>query len=316
MEVPSAYAQFLCGLLPYKPKWEIYTLLGLQKHGKNLFYRDFLHHLRHSSDDFIVAPGIRGMVMSVFTLPSYPYVFKVIKDVIAPPKEVTHQVVKEKYWLVKHHDRVGRMADTLEYSDVAFPKARFTAELLDELRALVPTVIEEEGDSIVIKHMYIERRMVPLNIFLDKAGDKQRDHAIEEYGRAIKQLAAANIFAGDLLFKNFGVTRYGRVVFYDYDEIDYLTNCNFRKLPQAQTEEQELAAEPWYSVGPNDIFPEEFATFLLTDERVRDCFMRHHGDLLDVAYWQDTQQRIAAGQMQDVYPYAEALRFCNLFAPR
>jgi isocitrate dehydrogenase kinase/phosphatase len=316
MEVPSAYAQFLCGLLPYKPKWEIYTLLGLQKHGKNLFYRDFLHHLRHSSDDFIVAPGIRGMVMSVFTLPSYPYVFKVIKDVIAPPKEVTHQVVKEKYWLVKHHDRVGRMADTLEYSDVAFPKKRFTRELLDELRALVPSVIEEEGDSIVIKHMYIERRMVPLNIFLDKADDEQRDHAIEEYGRAIKQLAAANIFAGDLLFKNFGVTRYGRVVFYDYDEIDYLTNCNFRKMPQAQTEEQELAAEPWYSVAPNDIFPEEFATFLLTDDRVRDCFMRHHGDLLDVASWQATQQRIAAGQMQDVFPYSEALRFCNLFAPR
>jgi isocitrate dehydrogenase kinase/phosphatase len=316
MEVPSAYVQFLHGLLLNKPKWEIYTLLGLQKHGKNLFYRDFLHHLRHSSDAFIVAPGIRGLVMSVFTLPSYPYVFKVIKDVIAPPKEVTRQRVKEKYWLVKHHDRVGRMADTLEYSDVAFPKKRFTAELLGELRALAPSVIEEEGDSIVIKHMYIERRMVPLNIFLDQADDQQRDHAIEDYGRAIKQLGAANIFAGDLLFKNFGVTRYGRVVFYDYDEIDYLSNCNFRKIPQAQTEEQELAAEPWYSVGPGDVFPEEFATFLLTDERVRASFMRHHGDLLDAASWQAMQQRIAGGQMQDVFPYAEGLRFCNLFAPR
>lgn len=316
MEVPSAYVQFLRGLLPYKPQWEIYTLLGLQKHGKNLFYRDFLHHLRHSSDDFIVAPGIRGLVMSVFTLPSYPYVFKVIKDVIAPPKEVTRQLVKEKYWLVKHHDRVGRMADTLEYSDVAFPKKRFTPELLEELRALSPSVIEEEGDTIVIKHMYIERRMVPLNIFLDKADDAQRDRAIEDYGLAIKQLAAANIFAGDLLFKNFGVTRYGRVVFYDYDEIDYLTNCNFRQMPKPQTEEQELAAEPWYAVGPSDVFPEEFATFLLTDARVRACFLRHHADLLDAASWQSTQQRLAAGEMQDVFPYAEALRFCNLFARR
>jgi isocitrate dehydrogenase kinase/phosphatase len=316
MEVPSAYVQFLRGLLPYKPQWEIYTLLGLQKHGKNLFYRDFLHHLRHSSDDFIVAPGIRGLVMTVFTLPSYPYVFKVIKDVIAPPKEVTRQLVKEKYWLVKHHDRVGRMADTLEYSDVAFPKKRFTAELLDELRTLSPSVIEEEGDTIVIKHMYIERRMVPLNIFLDKADDAQRDRAIEDYGLAIKQLAAANIFAGDLLFKNFGVTRYGRVVFYDYDEIDYLTNCNFRHMPKPQTEEQELAAEPWYAVGPSDIFPEEFATFLLTDARVRASFLRHHADLLDAASWQVTQQRIAAGEMQDVFPYAEALRFCKLFPRR
>ena len=316
MEVPSAYVQFLRGLLPYKPQWEIYTLLGLQKHGKNLFYRDFLHHLRHSSDDFIVAPGIRGLVMSVFTLPSYPYVFKVIKDVIAPPKEVTRQVVKEKYWLVKHHDRVGRMADTLEYSDVAFPRKRFTPELLEELRTLSPSLIEEDGDTIVVKHMYIERRMKPLNIFLDGADERQRELAIEDYGVAIKQLAAANIFAGDLLFKNFGVTRYGRVVFYDYDEIDYLTRCNFRKMPQAQTEEQELAAEPWYSVGPCDVFPEEFATFLLTDERVRECFMRHHADLLDAASWQATQQRIAAGQMQDVFPYSEALRFCNLFGRR
>jgi isocitrate dehydrogenase kinase/phosphatase len=315
MEVPSAYVQFLHSLLLYKPKWEIYTLLGLQKHGKNLFYRDFLHHLRHSSDDFIVAPGIRGLVMSVFTLPSYPYVFKVIKDVIAPPKEVTRQRVKEKYWLVKHHDRVGRMADTLEYSDVAFPKKRFTAELLHELRTLAPSLIDDEGDTIVVKHLYMERRMVPLNIFLDRADGAQRDHAIEEYGRAIKQLAAANIFAGDLLYKNFGVTRYGRVVFYDYDEIDYLTNCKFRKIPQAQTEEQEMAAEPWYSVGPNDVFPEEFTRFLLTDERVRECFMRHHGDLLDAATWQAMQQRINAGQMQDVFPYGEALRFCNLFGP-
>jgi isocitrate dehydrogenase kinase/phosphatase len=316
MEVPSAYVQFLRGLLPYKPQWEIYTLLGLQKHGKNLFYRDFLHHLRHSSDDFIVAPGIRGLVMTVFTLPSYPYVFKVIKDVIAPPKEVTRQLVKEKYWLVKHHDRVGRMADTLEYSDVAFPTKRFTAELLDELRTLSPSVVEEGGDTIVIKHMYIERRMVPLNIFLDKADNQQRDRAIEDYGLAIKQQAAANIFAGDLLFKNFGVTRYGRVVFYDYDEIDYLTNVNFRRMPTPQTEEQELAAEPWYSVGPSDVFPEEFATFLLTDARVRACFMRHHADLLDAASWQATQQRIAAGEMQDVFPYAEALRFCNMSGRR
>ena len=184
------------------------------------------------------------------------------------------------------------------------------------MRTLAPSVIEEEGDTIVIKHMYIERRMVPLNIFLDKADAEQRESAIEDYGLAIKQLAAANIFAGDLLFKNFGVTRYGRVVFYDYDEIDYLSNCNFRKLPQAQTDEQEMAAEPWYSVAANDIFPEEFATFLLTDARVRECFMRHHRDLLDPASWQATQRRIAAEQMQDVFPYAEALRFRNLFARR
>ena len=311
-EVPSAYVDFLVSMLPHKPKWELYTILGLQKHGKTLFYRDFLHHLKHSSDDFVLAPGIKGLVMLVFTLPSYPYVFKVIRDVVAPPKDIDRDSVKAKYLLVKYHDRVGRMADTLEYSDVAFPRHRFDAALLAELKQLAPLLVEEEGDTLIIKHLYIERRMTPLNLYLDKADNAQRDHAMREYGLAIKQLAAANIFAGDLLFKNFGMTRYGRVVFYDYDEIDYLTNCNFRSMPAARNDADELAAEPWYSCAPNDIFPEEFARFLLIDARVRECFFKYHQDLLDPAFWQATQKRIAAGELEDVFPYPEALRFSKM----
>ena len=311
MEVPSAYVDFLQGMLPNKPKWELYTILGLQKHGKTLFYRDFLHHLKHSSDDFIIAPGIKGLVMLVFTLPSYPYVFKVIRDRVAPPKDTNRDLVKAKYLMVKLHDRVGRMADTLEYSDVAFPKNRFTPELLEELNELVTSQLEDDGKNLVIKHLYIERRMTPLNIYLDKANDQERDHAMQEYGRALKQLAAANIFAGDLLYKNFGVTRYSRVVFYDYDEIDYLTNCNFRRIPPPRNDEDELAAEPWYAVGANDIFPEEFAHFLLTDSKIRERFMTHHADLLDADYWKATQQRISSGHVEDVFPYPESLRFSH-----
>ncbi|MGB8338944.1 MAG: bifunctional isocitrate dehydrogenase kinase/phosphatase [Burkholderiales bacterium] len=309
MEAPAAYVQFLRSLLPNKPKAELYTILGLQKHGKSLFYRDFLHHLRHSNDDFIVAPGIKGLVMTVFTLPSYPYVFKVIKDVFAPPKEVDRKTVIAKYLLVKHHDRVGRMSDTLEYSEVAFPKNRFSQELVDELRKQAPSSIEESGDTIIVKHLYVERRLIPLNIYLDHASDEQRRHAINEYGLALKQLAAANIFAGDLLFKNFGVTRYGRVVFYDYDELDYLTNCNFRKIPAPRNEEDEMSSTPWYTVGPHDIFPEEFDTFLLTDPKVRKIFLELHADLLDADYWKRIQDRIRAGHVEDVFPYPQAMRF-------
>ena len=312
MEVPSAYVQFLRSMMANKLKAELYTILGLQKQGKTLFYRDFLHHLKHSRDDFIIAPGIKGLVMIVFTLPSYPYVFKVIKDVIARPKEVDRKGVKRKYQLVKHHDRVGRMADTLEYSDVAFPKVRFTDELLEELRTLAPSVVEEDGGKVIIKHLYIERRLTPLNIYLDNASDAQRDHAIREYGNALKELAVANIFAGDLLFKNFGVTRYQRVVFYDYDEVDYLTTCNFRKMPLPRTPEDEMAAEPWYAVGPHDMFPEEFATFLLGDPGVRESFMKYHADLLDAEYWQSIQKRIGDGYMEDVFPYPPEIRFCNM----
>ena len=316
LEVPSAGVDFLKSLLPNKPAAEIYTMLGLQKHGKTLFYRDFLHHLRHSGDQFVIAPGIRGLVMLVFTLPSYPYVFKIIKDVISPPKETDRQQVKDKYLLVKYHDRVGRMADTLEYKDVALPKDRFTPELLDELQRLAPSVIEQDGDSLVIHHLYIERRMVPLNMYLDGASDEQVRHAIGEYGDAIRQLAAANIFPGDMLFKNFGVTRFNRVVFYDYDEIAYMTDCVFRRMPKARTPEDEMAAEPWYPVGPDDVFPEEFAPFLLGDPKVRDAFLSRHAALLDADFWNAAKQRIASGHIEDVFPYPETLRFRHRYAQR
>ena len=309
MEVPSAYVHFLRSLMPKKPRAEIYSALGLQKHGKNLFYRDFLYHLQHSSDRFRVAPGIKGMVMLVFDLPSFPYVFKVIKDFYPAPKDTTREQIKGKYLLVKTHDRVGRMADTLEYADVAFPRARFEDALVAELKHHCPSVLEEDGDALVIRHLYIERRMIPLNIYLQDATPEQTEHAVVEYGNAIKDLVAANIFPGDMLWKNFGVTRHGKVVFYDYDEIEYITDCNFRRVPKARTEEEEMSGEVWFHVGPKDVFPETFGPFLLGNARVREVFLKHHADLLDAAYWQGHKERIAAGYVHDVFPYDTDKRF-------
>jgi isocitrate dehydrogenase kinase/phosphatase len=313
MEVPSSYVQFLRSLMPKKPRSEIYTVLGLQKQGKTLFYRDFLQHLKHSSDEFRIAPGIPGLVMLVFELPSFPYVFKVIKDFYPPPKDTTRAQIKEKYLLVKHHDRVGRMADTLEYSDVAFPLARFSEDLLAELRRHAPSLLDIEGDRIVVKHLYIERRMVPLNLVLqaaERSGDQARlEHAVLEYGNAIRDLVAANIFPGDMLYKNFGLTRQGRVVFYDYDEIEYLTDCNFRDIPAARNEEDEMAAEPWYPIGKHDVFPEQFERFLLGNPKIRAVFMQHHAELLTRAWWQAHKERIQAGILEDVFPYPQQIRF-------
>ena len=253
-QADDLYLDFLRSMLPWKTKAEIYTMLGLQKQGKNTFYRDFMHHLQHSNDDFIIAPGIRGLVMLVFTLPSYPFVFKLIKDVFGSSKDVDRPTVKAKYLLVKRHDRVGRMADTLEYSLVAFPRSRFSDELIEEIRRHAPSQLEisdRDGDGtveVIIKHVYIERRMIPLNIYLHEASPRQMEHAVIEYGNAIKDLVAANIFPGDMLWKNFGVTRDGKVVFYDYDEIEYVTDCNFRKVPEPRNEEDEMSGKfgtPW-----------------------------------------------------------------------
>ena len=309
MEVPSAYVQFLRSMMPRKPRAELYNALGLQKHGKSLFYRDFLAHLRHSSDKFRIAPGIKGMVMLVFDLPSFPYVFKVIKDFYPVQKETTREIIKSKYLLVKQHDRVGRMADTLEYSNVAFPRARFEDELVAELKHFCPSLLEEDGNELVIRHVYIERRMIPLNIYLQEATPEQIGHAVVEYGNAIKDLVRANIFPGDMLWKNFGVTRHGKVVFYDYDEIEYLTDCFFRKVPEPRNDEEEMSGEVWYRVGPKDVFPETFAPFLLGNDGVRAVFMKHHADLLEAGFWQGHKERILAGYVHDVFPYDPAKRF-------
>jgi len=324
MEIPSAYVQFLRSLMPNKPRSEIYSALGLHKQGKTLFYRDFLQHLRHSTDKFRIAPGIKGMVMLVFDLPSFPYVFKVIKDYYPPQKDTTREQIKGKYLLVKQHDRVGRMADTAEYSEVAFPRERFEDELIQEIQKFAPSQLEisdRDGDGaqeVILKHVYIERRMIPLNIFLqecfdagpdDRKARRQLEHAVVEYGNAIKDLVAANIFPGDMLWKNFGVTRNGKVVFYDYDEIEYITDCNFRRVPPPRNEEDEMSGEVWYSVGPKDVFPETFEPFLLGNPEVRAVFMKHHGDLLDVQFWQSHQHRIQARQVIDVFPYDPERRF-------
>ncbi len=309
MGVPSATVHFLRTLMPRKTRAELYSQVGLQKHGKALFYRDLLTHLRHSSDKFRIAPGIKGMVMLVFDLPSFPVVFKIIKDFYPAPKDTTREQVIAKYLLVKQHDRVGRMADTLEFSNVALPRQRFDDELIAELNRFCPSLLEDDGQTLVIRHAYIERRMIPLNIYLQDATPRQIEQVVVEYGNAIKDLVAANIFPGDMLWKNFGVTRHGKVVFYDYDEIEPLTDCNFRRVPAPRNDEEEMSGEVWYTVQPRDVFPETFEPFLLGNPAVRQAFMAHHADLLDAGYWQQQKERILGGYVHDVFPYDPSRRF-------
>jgi isocitrate dehydrogenase kinase/phosphatase len=265
--------------------------------------------------------------MLVFDLPSFPFVFKVIKDYYPPQKDTTREQIRGKYLLVKQHDRVGRMADTLEFSNVAFPRERFEDELIAEIEKFAPSQLEisdrdRDGNTeVILRHVYIERRMIPLNIYLQEAFDvlqkdpqderatAQLHRAVIEYGNAIKDLVAANIFPGDMLWKNFGITRHGKVVFYDYDEIEYITDCNFRRVPEPRNEEDEMSGEIWYAVGKHDVFPETFGPFLLGNHRVREVFMKHHADLLDVEFWQSHKDRIQQGHVYDVFPYEQDKRF-------
>lgn len=299
---PGALVAWLRDILPGKTTAELYCAIVCQKHGKTEYYREYLNHVAASHEQFIIAPGVKGMVMLLFTLPSFDRVFKVIKDRFAPQKEVSAARVRSWYQLVKEHDRVGRMPDTQEYENFVIDKRRISAELLEKLYREVPEKLEDVGDQLLINHLYMERRMTPLNLYLDNASVQQRD-AIKEYGNAIKQLAAANIFSGDMLFKNFGVTRHGRVVFYDYDEICYIIEVNFRDIPAPHYPEDELASEPWYSVAPNDVFPEEFRQFLFADKAQLAMFEEMHSEIFSADYWPHLQARIRDGYVEDVYAY-------------
>ena len=297
---PHELIAFLKSMMPLKRIAELYTAIGYHKHGKTELYRDLLHHLANSNDVFQPAPGDEGMVMAVFALPSYDVVFKVIKDRFSYPKTTTRQEVIDKYQLVFKHDRAGRLVDAQEFEYLKFDRGRFSPELLSELLTTAANSVSVEGDSVVIKHLYTERRLIPLNLYLRDPGAAE---AVVDYGQAIKDLAATNIFPGDLLLKNFGVTRHGRVVFYDYDELCLLTDCNFRELPKAGTQQEEFASEPWFFVGDDDIFPEEFLTFLGFPGKLREIFIRAHGDLLGVEFWTTMQKRIRAGEVIDIFPY-------------
>ncbi len=307
-ERPRDVIVFLHGMMPAKRIAELYISIGYHKHGKTELYRDFIHHLAQSSDLFDIAPGERGMVMLVFTLQSYDIVFKVIRDRFAYPKTTSRQDVIDKYNLVFKHDRAGRLVDAQEFEHLKFPRARFSERLLAELRANAAESVTFQGDALVIKHLYAERRVTPLNLYLRAADETAARAAILDYGQAIKDLARANIFPGDLLLKNFGVTRHSRVIFYDYDELGWLTDYNFRNLPQPRDAAEEMNAEPWFYVAPNDVFPEEFLPFLGLPPNLREDFLAVHRDLLGADFWRRMQARHRAGDVVDIFPYAQSSR--------
>ena len=302
---PAEVAAFLQELLPHKKHFELYMALGHFKHGKTVFYRNFLHHQEHSTDLFEAAPGTRGLVMMVFHLPSYGVVFKIIKDEFAESKKITRDHVKSCYKLVKMSDRVGRMADTHEYVNFRFPLARIAPELLQELHDTCASSVKIVGDELIISHLYIERKMTPLNLYLDQETDPEKVRsAIDELGTCIKQIALANIFPGDMLHKNFGITRLGRVIFYDYDEICLMKDRNFRELPKSD----DPYAMDTLSVAPDDVFPEQFEHFIVGKKHLKELLKSLHGDLMTAAYWRELQTIAGSGAVPNFTPYDASAR--------
>lgn len=306
---PGEIIGFLRSILPAKSLAELYIALGHNKHGKTALYRELHRHLAHSTDRFRFTRGARGMVMIVFTLPSYDLVFKVLRDKFGDPKSVTHEEVKARYKLVLKQDRVGRLVDVQEFENLRLSRERFTKDLIAELEQEATQSVTVTDEEVVLHHVYTERRVDPLDVFVDEARADRARKAAVDYGQALKDLAAANVFPGDLLVKNFGVTRHGRVVFYDYDEICPLSECRFRVIPEPADPYDEMAADPWFYVGPNDVFPEEFRSFLFRDPALLGALEAEHGELFGVEFWKAQQKLHDQGELIDFFPYDASLRF-------
>jgi len=305
---PAEAIAFLRTLMPVKPVAELYSALGYHRHGKTEFYRDLRRHLLRSDDRFDIAPGAPGTVMIVFAMPGYDVVFKIIRDTFAPPKQTTPDAVKRRYELVFAHDRAGRLVDAQVFEGLAFPRARFTPRLLAELQAEAGRTVSVHGDIVAIHHLYTERRVRPLDLYLQDASPEEALRAALDVGQAIRDLAATNVFPGDLLLKNFGVTRHGRVIFYDYDELRLLSECHFRAIPTPHHPEDELSDEPWFHVGPDDVFPENLGRFVPFDGTIRHAYLAAHGALYSVEFWTQLQDQYAAGAVLDIFPYSEERR--------
>jgi len=294
---------FIHSILPKKPIDELYTVLGRLRQGKTERHRIFTEHLHSTSDKFVHSEGDEGLVMIVFTLPSYDLVFKIIRDKFGYPKTITRGEVIDKYKLVSKHDRAGRLIDTQEFMNLKYPIDRFSKDLLDDLLQAAPSTVEIVDDNLLIKHVYIERRVRPLNLYINEVSREKAELAILDYGQTIKDLARSNIFPGDLLLKNFGVTRHSRILFYDYDEVSLITECNFREIPETNDEIDELRSESWYYVGAHDMFPEEFIKFLSMDNELRSLFLVVHGELLTAEYWREIKSLHESGKISLVVPY-------------
>jgi isocitrate dehydrogenase kinase/phosphatase len=283
--VVSAAITLLRSFMPRKPIDELYTVLGRAKQGKTERYFALQRHLDASIDSFVHAPGDRGLVMIVFTLPSHDLVFKVIRDHFGAPKTSTREDVIERYQFVFRHDRAGRLVDAQEFKRLRLPRDRFMPALVDELLKEASQSCRIEGEDLIVEHCYIERRLKPLNLYLREADPAAAEAATIDYGNALRDLATSNVFPGDLLLKNFGVTNHGRVIFYDYDELCLVSDCVFRDLPQPTSAEEETSAEPWFYCGPRDVFPEQWLQFLSIPAQLREVFLRHHAELLTAAWW-------------------------------
>jgi isocitrate dehydrogenase kinase/phosphatase len=315
----DALIVFLQSILPGADLAELYTVLGYNRHGKTEFYRGLHRYVHVSREQFVIAPGKEGAVMIAFTLPNYGSVFKVIKDrpcfLRSPhdtPKTLTNEQVRRQYDFVSHRDRAGRMVDTQEFENLRFKRKRFSDLLVKEFAEAATRAVGISDEYIVLRHVYVQRKVVPLPIFFHSEMNPEGiRHVLLDFGYFLKDIAASGVFPSDLFnIWNYGVTPWGRVVLFDYDDVVPIERVTFREkpLPRAEFEETE-AEEDWIVASEEDFFVDEIDRFSGIPEPLKGVFKSVHGDLYTLRFWQELAERLSRGELFDVVPYERGKRF-------
>jgi len=319
LERHDALIALLRSIMPRQPWAALYTSLGHNRHGKTEFYRSLHRFVHDSRQRFLVAPGLEGAVMIVFTLPSYDFVFKVIKDRpcflrshAETRKTIARDEVRRRYEFVSHRDRAGRMVDTQEFENLKFRTWRFSEQLLREFALAARESVAITDDYVTIRHVYVQRRVTPLPLYLQAEKDPETvRRVLLDFGFFLKDVAASGVFPCDLFNTwNYGVTLWGRVVLYDYDDVAPLERVTFREKPAPRHALEELKPEEdWIVAGDEDFFLDELERYSGVPQPLRGIFRAAHGDLYTLEFWRGLKERLARGEIPDVFPYDRGVRF-------
>ena len=315
----DALIEFLQSIIPSADLAELYTSLGYNRHGKTVFYRELHRFVHVSKEQFVAAPGLEGAVMIAFTLPNYGFVLKVIKDrpcflrsMNQTPKMITMEQVRLRYDFVCHRDRAGRMVDTQEFENLRFRKRRFSDSLLREFEQAATRNVTITDEYVIMRSVYVQRRVAPLPLYF--TGEKNPEtlrHVLIDFGYFLKDIAASGVFPGDLFNTwNYGVTHWGRVVLYDYDDVLPMEDVTFREKPLPRDELEEITPEEdWICVTGEDFFMDEIERYSGIPQPLRGVFKSVHGDLYTLAFWKTLTEKLNQGEIFDVIPYDRTLRF-------
>ncbi len=300
---------FLFSLMPRRPLGHHYSTIGFNHVGKVVILTEIIDQLRQSGQKLQRSPGMPGTVALGFTCEACSYHLKVIRDRPttaykwgAFPGVVA---VIDKYRDVHEINRAGSMLDNVMYFNLRLERDLFEPALLDEILQQAAGSVQLDADGVFIRSLIVQLKIVPLPVYIRNATEEQTWAVIRSLGHCIRNNAATNIFNKDLDSRNYGIGRYGRVLLFDYDAVEKLTDVKIRT--NTEREPGEETVPEWFFEDGVIFLPEEMEYGMqLNNEWARRAFRAQNADLLTVDYWEGVQQKLLRGEVPGLRMYPRA----------